>query len=340
MFLPIKTDRLLLRPAEPDDALSLAARRSDADVARFQSWTTPYDLKRAEQLLDAVVAQPEPQDDQWWMLTIVDEHDTIVGDLAIHPSWGGRSVEIGYTLARAHWGKGYATEAVAALAEYYFTQTDAVRLHAMLHPDNHASAAVLERTGFIYEGRTKLSYWVGSENTDDLLYGMTRADWRAWRDRPPQPPTEVTLVPIDSANKRAVSQLATHQSQLRFVAPVAMAIREALFPDLVDGHPATPWLRAIEADGELAGIVLLATMNEHHDEPILWRLLIDRSQQRRQIGSRVLDLVIEECRAQGATSLLIDWTEGPGSPRSFYEARGAVTTGRIVDGETEARLVF
>ncbi len=53
-----------------------------------------------------------------------------------------------------------------------------------------------------------------------------------------------------------------------------------------------------------------------------------------------LDLVAEECRTLGATSLLTSWGEGKGSPRSFYLAHGFVPTGRIVDDETEARWTF
>ena len=53
---------------------------------------------------------------------------------------------------------------------------------------------VLERTGFRYEGRTRGSYWVGEEVSDDLIYGMTVDDWQAWQDRPTGPPEDVALV--------------------------------------------------------------------------------------------------------------------------------------------------
>lgn len=177
-FAPITTERLLLRPPRLSDAAALAKRRSDPRVAKYQNWTPPYPLERAEGMLAELSAMDGPVSDSWWMLTIVDADDsTIFGDLAIHPTFDGRSIEIGYTLAPSAWGRGYGTEAVDALLDRLWSDVRVTRISAMLHPDNLASERVLERTGFKFEGRTRLSYWVGEENSDDLIYGMTRADW-------------------------------------------------------------------------------------------------------------------------------------------------------------------
>ncbi|MDH5423272.1 MAG: GNAT family N-acetyltransferase, partial [Acidimicrobiia bacterium] len=75
-----------------------------------------------------------------------------------------------------------------------------------------------------------------------------------------------------------------------------------------------------------------------HPEPYLWRLLIDRLHQRRGIGKRALDLVVEECRSMGASTLLTSWNPDPGTPEAFYVAYGFEPTGKIVDEEVEARL--
>ena len=87
----------------------------------------------------------------------------------------------------------------------------------------------------------------------------------------------------------------------------------------------------------IVGFVMLALRTEHHPEPYLWRLLIDRMHQRRGIGGRVLDLVEDEFRAMGNTTLLVSWSEGKGSPRPFYVKHGFEPTGRVIDEETEAR---
>jgi diamine N-acetyltransferase len=96
-------------------------------------------------------------------------------------------------------------------------------------------------------------------------------------------------------------------------------------------------MRAVVADGDIVGFVMLAITTEHHPEPFLWRLLVDRLHQRRGIGGRVLDLIVEECRRMGDRTLLTSWGEGKGSPRPFYLSHGFEPTGRSVDGETEGR---
>ena len=91
------------------------------------------------------------------------------------------------------------------------------------------------------------------------------------------------------------------------------------------------------ADGDLVGFVMLAEPTEVHPEPYLWRLLVDRLHQRRGIGERILDLLVDQCRAWGVDTLMTSWVDGVGSPRGFYERNGFVPTGEIIDGEVEAR---
>ena len=148
----------------------------------------------------------------------------------------------------------------------------------------------------------------------------------------------MALVGITVDNERVVSRLKTHKTQESFVAPMAWSFTDALFPEVVDGAPVVPWMRAVVADGEIVGFVMVALSTEAHPEPFLWRLLIDRMHQRRGIGARALDLVADDCRARGDRSLLTSWTEGKGSPRDFYLRYGFEPTGRVVDGETEARI--
>jgi RimJ/RimL family protein N-acetyltransferase len=338
VFTPVRTERLLLRPFRRADVAGLVARRNDPAVARYQDWTLPYPQERAESMVGEFAEMDGPANDAWWMLLIADPvTDAPIGDLALHLTSEGRTAEIGYTLASEHWGNGYATEAVAALVAYLFEDLGVTRVFGMLHPDNVASALVLERTGFLFEGHTRLSFWLGDDNSDDHIYGLTREDWEAWRCRPRHVPERLRLIELTVDNNPDVWRLQTHKSQEAFVATMPESFADALFPEVVDGHPLVPWMRGVEADGEMVGFVMLALPTERHREPYLWRLLVDRLHQRRGIGGRTLDLVEAECRAMGGETLLTSWAEGRGSPRPFYLARGFEPTGRIVDDETEAR---
>ena len=226
------------------------------------------------------------------------------------------------------------------MVDYLFETLGVTRAFATPHPMNIPSAIVLERTGFVYEGHTRNSFWLGDENSDDLIYGQTPEDHAAWKNRKRHPVGNVILVPVDHSNDRAVCKLSTHWTQRELVAPMEGSFADALVPEIYNGHPMVPWMRAVYADDELVAFVMLGLVTPGMDEPYLWRLLVDRLHQRRGIGRRVLDLVVEECKARGASTLTTSWNPRRGTPAPFYRRYGFVETGEVEDEEVVARLTF
>jgi len=217
------------------------------------------------------------------------------------------------------------------------------RIQATMHPENFASARVAESTGFVFEGHTRNSYWVGDENSDDWIYGITPDLWHHWITRPRTAPDVVTLVEPYPVGLRDVVKLETHHSQKRFVAPIVTSLAQVAVPPPEEGNDLArvkPWPRIIHADDEAVGFVMLEEPTRTAPEPYLWRLLIDRRHQGRGIASEALRVVIDQVREWGAESLLVSYVEGIGSPRSFYDRLGFVPTGEVDDGETVARLVL
>lgn len=340
MFEPTLTDRLIIRALVPDDVAVIHARRNNPDVARLQNWEVPFPLERAQDLVDTCIALGEPTDGEWWNAMVTLPDGTPVGDLGVNLTWEGRSAEVGYSFDPEHRGNGYASESLAALVDHLFDTRGVTRVFGMLDPANTASAQVLERVGMLYEGRTRSSFWKDDEVSDDWYYGMLREDRDAWVTRPRNEPEVVEYVEVTADNFDTVAKLRTHHTQEAFVAPMLWSFADALFPGEEDGLPVIPWMRAVRADGQLAGFVMLALENERQPDAYLWRLLIDRLHQRRGLGRRIMELLVEDCRRRGVPGILTSWVEGRGSPRPFYERLGFVPTGRVVEGETEARLVI
>src|SRR4051794_4003118 len=82
-FLPIGTERLVLRRLERADAAGLAAYRSDPAVARYQSWQTPYPLAAAQRLIEEMAHLAGPSNSEWVQIAV--EHDgALIGDVAVH----------------------------------------------------------------------------------------------------------------------------------------------------------------------------------------------------------------------------------------------------------------
>ena len=85
-----------------------------------------------------------------------------------------RSLEIGYALGSRHWGKGYMTEAVQAMLDYYFRHTELRTVYASFFPENTASKRVMEKCGMRYSHTVEKEFsYLGKER--DLIYYKAEA---------------------------------------------------------------------------------------------------------------------------------------------------------------------
>lgn len=322
----------------PSDAAVLTEYRNHPDVARYQSWELPYPASRASEMLahQADLDDLPPED---WVQLAVERNGVVIGDVAVSIIAEGRVAQVGYTIAAAHHGRGYATEALGGLVDALFGATEVRRVVANLDPANTPSLRVLERLGFVFEGLARHAELVRGTWVDDLSYSLLREDRREWVAERPKV-TEVSLVELGPTTVGPFSRLAVHRSQERFVAPMWASFRDALFPEEIDGSPVVPWMRGITADGEPVGFLMLAAVTPAHPDPYLWRLLIDRRHQRRGIGDAALRQLVQHLHSEGCTRLLTSWVEGRGGPAPFYERLGFEPTGRVIDGEVEGALEF
>lgn len=334
---PLRTERLVVRVMRTTDAAAFAAYRNDPEVARFQSWNLPYAVEDALSLLGGQEGVDDVTAGEWTQFA-VEADGELIGDVCAHLDETGGVAEIGFTLARDHQGRGYATEAVQALVSDLVERVGVGRVRGELDPENIASQRVLENVGLVHEATTKKSYLWRGEWADSMSYGATAEELRAWANRRRDAPEELRLLPLTLENHRGYYALRSHHSQERFVAPMTWSYADALFPEVIDGAPVVPRLYGVEADGEPAAFVMIAEVTPAHPEPYLWRFLVDRRHQRRGVGRRALDLLGAQLFAEGCTTLVTSWVPGPGTPAGFYRSYGFVETGQIVDGEIEGRV--
>lgn len=85
-----------------------------------------------------------------------------------------RSAEIGYWLGEEFWGRGIVTEALIAVTDYAFANHDLCRLYAHVFEWNPASARVLEKAGYAFEGRMRKSVTKEGQTIDQLMYAVIR----------------------------------------------------------------------------------------------------------------------------------------------------------------------
>lgn len=185
----ITTERVELRRFRPEDAEAFAAYRSVPEVALYQSWDAPVSLDSARATV-ARFAAGDPLQAGWFQYAITVD-GVLIGDIGLNTFDNLRQADLGFTLAPAYQGKGYATEAVSALLKHVFTERDLQRISAECDARNTSSARLLERLGFQQEGFRPQNTWFKNEWTDDLLFGLLQRDWRTppGSTEPGGPPT-------------------------------------------------------------------------------------------------------------------------------------------------------
>ena len=152
----LETQRLILRPLEPQDAAALTAVFGDPEVMRFGDGPQTEDWVR--EWIDW--ARQGYGERGYGPLAVVHkESGSLLGycGLFYFEDINGRpEVELGYRLARTAWGQGYATEAATAVRDYALQILGLDRLISLIDPANQASIAVAQKLGMIHTAEVML----------------------------------------------------------------------------------------------------------------------------------------------------------------------------------------
>ena len=146
------TERLVLRAPGEADLDAYAAIVADPEVMRHVGQNAPLDRGRAWRELAMFRGGWALHGfGQWFVERRAD--GVLLGRAGLWrpPDWPG--IEVGWTLGREHWGRGYATEAARASAASAREALGVAHLVSLIHPDNAASIRVAEKLGFRPEGR-------------------------------------------------------------------------------------------------------------------------------------------------------------------------------------------
>jgi RimJ/RimL family protein N-acetyltransferase len=169
----IPLSRALLRPWRTSDRASLLRNANDRDVWRNlrDRFPHPYTERDADEWLAHSAVEPAPP-----CLYAIDVDGDAVGTIALEagPDIERWCWEIGYWLGQPYWGRGIVTEAVKAVSDAVFRETDVIRLYAPVFSWNRRSMRVLEKTG--YQRGAVLERGGVKDGTviDRVMYARTR----------------------------------------------------------------------------------------------------------------------------------------------------------------------
>lgn len=176
-FPTLHTTRLQLRRIVDADAPALLAIHGNVQAMRWFGSDPVPDLAGAQrlvQLFDGWRTQPNPG--TRWGLQLGDDA-TLVGSCGLfawNRAW--RKCSIGYELLPALQGQGLMAEALRAAIAWGWQHMDLNRIEATVHPDNAPSLRLLQRLGFVTEGRLRQLAWWGGQCHDMLMLSLLRQD--------------------------------------------------------------------------------------------------------------------------------------------------------------------
>ena len=168
----LKLTRCTLRPWRVEDEASLALHANNRNLSRNMRDIFPYPYTAA--------------DAAEWIERVKDESPTQNFAIAVDGAGVGgislmlrsdvyrQSAEVGYWLGEPFWGRGIASEALRAVTDYAFATFDVIRLEAGVFGWNPASARVLEKAGYVLEGRLRNAIVKDGRVGDRLIYGLLR----------------------------------------------------------------------------------------------------------------------------------------------------------------------
>jgi RimJ/RimL family protein N-acetyltransferase len=155
-FGELATERLILRPLTAEHVAAVTSGR------RLPEWASGYPSNGDRGIAELLERQGVPTGpDVAFGRRLVVERQTgqIVGGIGLKgPPTEGR-VELGYGIVESRRGRGYATEAVRAMAALAFTLPGVATLVAGVDPANPASVRVLEKAGFVFEAQGGNESW-------------------------------------------------------------------------------------------------------------------------------------------------------------------------------------
>lgn len=146
----ITTKRFILRkPRMPDANDIFNNYATDPEVTRHVIWQPHRDVHETDSFVESLLTRWDSGEEYSWGITLPAD-DRVIGMIGCRVR--EHAANIGYVLARKHWGQGFTAEAAQAVVDWAFTIESIYRVWAVCDVENKASARVMEKIGMQREG--------------------------------------------------------------------------------------------------------------------------------------------------------------------------------------------
>jgi ribosomal-protein-alanine N-acetyltransferase len=169
-FPLLRTERLVLRRMEPEDAEAMLFLRSDPGTMQYLDREPLHTVGEAALFIRHITDALERNEGITWGMSLPDDPQ-LIGTIGF---WRLEKqhyrAEIGYLLHPDFWGQGLVSEAISAVMNYGF---DVMKLHSVeanVNPANQASVRVLQKAGFVQEAYFRENYFFQGRFLDSAIF--------------------------------------------------------------------------------------------------------------------------------------------------------------------------
>jgi len=165
----LETERLILRKFEIKDAEEVFENwTSDDDVSKYVRWATHKNVEETKEYLKYEVEQNKTGKYFSWGIVLKEDNE-LIGAISAFPN-DENKYEVGYNIAKKHWGKGYTTEALKRMLKYLINEQKIYRYKASHAIFNPASGAVMKKAGFRYSHNEIYEKFDKSQKYESKVY--------------------------------------------------------------------------------------------------------------------------------------------------------------------------
>ena len=173
-FPMLTTERLHLRKLSLDDAPAMFEMRSSEHMMAYIQRPRAKTTENATKLIEGIIEGMLKKENLVWAMSLKNDQK-LIGTIGY---WRMKHdhlrAEVGYLLHSDYWQKGYTYEALLKVLKYGFNEMNCHSIEAHLHPDNIASARLLEKAGFVKEAHFKEGFFWEGQFLDSVVYSKLK----------------------------------------------------------------------------------------------------------------------------------------------------------------------
>lgn len=174
----LETERLILRKFTINDADDMYRNwASDLEVTKFLRWNAHDSVDISRQIINAWVDNYKKDDFYQWAIALKKSNELIGTISVVDENRLVNMVHIGYCIGRKWWNRGYTSEALGRILQFFFEEVKVNRVESQHDPNNPGSGKVMLKCGLKYEGTHRQADWSNQGICDASMYGILASDY-------------------------------------------------------------------------------------------------------------------------------------------------------------------